>query len=107
MARSSSGAAVARLTVLSALEVVALAGVLLSYLGRIAGALDRAGGTPRSDLARISFGVRAIETETSHLAPQVTQLNASLHDVAVKLQVVDGHLAAVVRALGHDEGAAT
>jgi hypothetical protein len=89
------------------LEVVALAGVLLFFLERIAGALDRAGGTPRSDLARISFGVRAIETETSHLAPQVTQLNASLQEVAGKLQVVDGHLASVARALGHEEGAAT
>ncbi|MGI8912850.1 MAG: hypothetical protein ACR2JY_03490 [Chloroflexota bacterium] len=89
------------LAVLSALQVLAFAGALVSYLRRIVANLESIGGLPASYLAKISFGVRAIEKETSHLAPQVTQLNAGLVMLGGKLAVVDGHLAAVAGKLEH------
>ncbi len=92
-----------RLTILSALEVLAFVGALIVYLVRIVDSLERTGGSPASSLARVSFGVRAIEKETSHLAPQVTQLNEGLTALAGKLGVVDEHLGAVAgRLTGED-----
>jgi len=87
------------LAVLSALEVLAFAGALLYFLHRIVTALEKIGGAPDSSLARIAFGVRAIERETSHLAPEVMQLNAGLTILGGKLGVVDEHLTAVTTAL--------
>ena len=87
------------LTVLSALEVLVFAGALLYYLRRIADTLDSIGGTPNSSLARTAMGVRAIERETSHLGPQVTQLNAGLGAVAEQLHRVDAHLGAAARTM--------
>ena len=92
-----------RLTVFTALQVLAFAGTLVSYLQRIVTNLESIGGSPTSYLAKISFGVRAIEKETSHLAPQVTQLNAGLVTLGGKLAVVDGHLAAVAGKLSAGE----
>ena len=88
-----------RLTILSALEVLAFAGALVYFLGRIVRALESIGGSANSYLARLGYGVRAIEKETSYLAPQVTQLNAGLTTLAGNLGVVDSHLSAVARAL--------
>ncbi len=90
---------IVRLVVLSALEVLAFAGALGAFLQRITCSLYELGGSPDSYLAKISFGVRAIEKETSHLAPQVTHLNQSLAGLADKLAAVDGHLDAVTQAL--------
>ena len=95
-----------RLTVLSALQVLAFAGALIAFLGRIVAALERIGGSPSSSLAKVSFGVRAIEKETSHLGPQVIQLNAGLTSLAGKLTVVDGHLGTVVEQLTGGRGGA-
>ena len=89
-----------RLTILTALEVLAFAGALIAFLGRIVAQLERIGGSPASSLAKVSFGVRAIEKETSHLAPQVTELNKNLTALAGKLGVVDAHLGAVAQRLG-------
>lgn len=88
-----------RLVVFSALEVLAFVGALAAYLQRIVATLERIGGSADSYLAKIAFGVRAIEKETSHLAPQVTQLNQGLTALAGKLGVVDGHLNAVAQTL--------
>ena len=88
-----------RLTILSALQVLAFAGALIAFLGRIVATLERIGGSPTSSLAKVSFGVRAIEKETSHLAPQVTQLNQGLISLGGKLGVVDSHLETVAGAL--------
>ncbi len=93
-----------RLTILSALEVLAFVGALVVMLGRIVSALERIGGSPTSSLAKVGFGVRAIEKETSHLAPQVTRLNEGLTSLGAKLGVVDAHLGAVARALGGTPG---
>ena len=90
---------IVRLMVLTVLEVVAFVGALAAYLERIASGLERIGGKPDSYLAKVSFGVRAIEKETSHLAPQVTQLNQGLARLADQLRAVDGHLTSVAEAL--------
>jgi len=94
-----------RLAILSALEVLAFAGVLVYFLQRIVAALESIGGSPNSYLARLGYGIRAIEQETSHLAPQVTQLNAGLTALASNLGAVDGHLEPVARALQQGEEA--
>ncbi len=94
-----------RLTVLSALEVVAFAGALIYFLRRISATLMRIGGAPTSYLAKISFGVSAIEKETSHLTPQATQLNEGLAALAAALGGVNERLGSVVQALtGGPEG---
>ena len=87
------------LAILTALEVLGFAGALLYFLHRIVNALERIGGTPTSSLAKIAFGVRAIEQETSHLAPEVTQLNGGLTLLGEKLGVVDGRLKTVAETL--------
>ncbi len=91
---------IVRLTLLSALQVLVFVGALVAFLQRIVKALESIGGTPTSYLAKISFGVRAIEKETSHLGPQVTQLNGGLTALGDKLGVVDDHLKTVAHTLG-------
>ena len=76
---------------------------LIAFLERIVTGLERIGGAPDSSLGKVRFGVRAIEKETSHLAPQVIQLNAGLTALAGKLSVVDDHLAAVATRLAREE----
>ena len=93
-----------RLTILSALQVLAFVGALIAFLGRIVAALERIGGSPSSSLAKVSFGVRAIEKETSHLAPQVALLNQGLVSLGGKLAVVDAHLGTVAERLGGGKG---
>ncbi len=93
-----------RLTILSALEVLVFVGALIAFLGRIVSALERIGGSPSSSLAKVSFGVRAIEKETSHLPPQVTHLNQGLIALGGKLAVVDTHLGAVAERLAAGKG---
>lgn len=95
-----------RLTALTAMQILALVGTLVYYLLRIVNALEKIGGAANSDLARTRYGVRAIETETGHLAPQVTQLNQGLLALAGKLGVVDGQLSAVAQKLGGAEAGA-
>ena len=94
-----------RLTILSALEVLAFAGTLVYFLGRIVKALESIGGSANSYLARLGYGIRAIEKETSHLAPQVLQLNEGLTALAGGLSAVDGHLHSVAHALSADKEA--
>ncbi len=88
------------LTLLSALAVVAFAGVLVIYLVAILRTLDAIGGRPTSFLAKIRLGVRAIETETGALAPQVTRLNEGASAILAGLQKVAADLDSVARALG-------
>ncbi len=95
-----------RLTLVSALEVLAFAGALLFFLGRIVSALESIGGSANSYLARLGYGVRAIAKETSYLAPQVTQLNEGLTTLAGNLGVVDDHLTSVAQALSKGKGGA-
>ncbi len=88
-----------QLLVFTVIEILAFVYALVAYLTRISHVLEKIGGWPTSYLAKISFGVRAIEKETSHLGPQVTQLNQGLSALAGKLVTVDAHLGAVSRTL--------
>ena len=87
------------LTVLTALLVLVFFGVLAYALVRISGALIAIGGKPTSYLAKLRMGLRAIEKETSHLAPQVTQVNAGLTQIAGGLASVDKHLVGTIAAV--------
>ncbi len=87
------------LTLLSALIVVLFFGVLVTYLVAILRTLDTIGGRPTSYLAKIRLGVRAIESETGMLAPQVTRLNESATAVLGGLQAVAGHLQRAAQAV--------
>ncbi len=93
-----------RLTLLSALQVLVFVGALIAFLDRIVDSLEQIGGEPGSSLSKVNFGVRAIEKQTSHLAPQVIQLNEGLTTLAGKLEVVDGHLGVVSGKLTQKEG---
>ena len=87
------------LTLLTALLVLVFFGVLAYALVRISGALIAIGGKPTSYLAKLRMGLRAIEKETSHLAPQVTQVNAGLTQIAGGLASVDKHLVGTIAAV--------
>ena len=87
------------LTVVSALVVVLFFGVLFFYLVQIAMTLETIGGQPDSFLAKLAFGLRAIETETGYLPAEVTKLNQSLSQVAGGLRLVDEHLVKTIDAV--------
>ena len=91
------------LMLLTALAVVALVVVLAYYLIKISVLLESIGGTPTSSLAKLRWGLRAIETETGHLPVQVTKLNGTLSAVADGLGVVDGHLRGTIEAVVRQE----
>ena len=87
------------LTFLSALLVLVFFGVLAYALVKISAALRSIGGTPTSYLAKLRLGLRAIEKETSHLAPQVIKINAGLTQIAGGLMSVDKHLVGTIGAV--------
>lgn len=62
-------------------EGLLVVGVLAGYLIAIANGLRRTSKT----LAKISFGVRAIETQTAAIGPALEDTNASLQQVAATL----------------------
>ena len=84
------------LTALSCLAALALLGVVAVYLVRIIRALEGIGGTPTSYLVKIRFGLRAIETETSHLQPQVAALTGGLRKLDAGLRGVERDLGATL-----------
>lgn len=67
-------------------EVVLLVGVLAGYLIAIAATLRRVSET----LARVTFGVRAIERQTAPLGATLRDVNADLATVADALEGSDG-----------------
>jgi len=85
------------LTIFSVLAVVAFFVVVAVFVHRIAIALESIGGTD-SSLSKIRYGVRAIEVETGHIAPQVTQLNQALAAAAGGLKSIDDTLARIAAA---------
>ncbi len=87
------------LTVLTAVLVLAFFVVLAYGLTKISATLESIGGTPVSYLAKLRLGLRAIEKETSPLAPEVTKINAGLTQVAGGLASVDRHLAETIAAV--------
>jgi hypothetical protein len=87
------------LMIVTALAVVFLSLLLAFYVRRITELLEATGGTPTSYLAKIRLGVRAIETETAALGPQVTRLNQGLTALAGGLGALERNLAAIVARL--------
>lgn len=63
-------------------QVALLVGVLAGYLLAIAAALRKVSQT----LGRITFGVRAIETQTEPIGPVLRDVNADLEAVVAVLQ---------------------
>lgn len=91
------------LTLLSCLLAVAFVAALAAFAWRIIGALESIGTGGRSSLSMIAWGVRAIEVETGHIPPQVTQLNGVLSQVAAGLVKIDEGLVAVAEAASQQE----
>lgn len=91
------------LTILTAIAVLILVVALVAYLVLIGDGLLDVGGLETSYLAKINFGVRAIEKETAALTPQVTQLNEGLTAVAAGLRAIDQSLVATIEAVSRQE----
>ena len=89
---------------LTSLGVIALFGALALYVLRIVYALEGIGGSPTSYLAKIAFGVRAIDTETALLAPGVAELNAGMVQARDGLQQISDDLDDVLAAVGRQGG---
>jgi hypothetical protein len=68
--------------VLTIIEIAALVGVLAIYLTVIGNQLK----SICASLARITFGVRAVETMCAVIGPAVDRINGNLQDVAENLQ---------------------
>ena len=90
---------------LSVIGASALFIALALFLNAITTQLEKIGGEEKgygvraSYLSKIRMGVRAIETETGMIAPQVTQLNTTLTQVRDGLVVVNGNLGGVIAAV--------
>ena len=91
------------MTFLTALLVLVFFVVLAYALVKISQALESIGGTPTSYLAKLRLGLRAIERETSHLAPNVVKVNAGLTQIATGLVAVDKHLVGAIAAVVKQE----
>ncbi|MEO5839783.1 MAG: hypothetical protein ABIQ73_07640 [Acidimicrobiales bacterium] len=72
------------LIVLTALEIVLFVVVLAIYLNRIAASLQRISAA----LAKVTFGVRAIESQTAPIGPGVVKVNGQLAVIAGALDGV-------------------
>jgi len=66
------------LVILTVLEIVLVAAVLVYYLIRIAASLRRSAVA----LGKVAFGVRAIETQCQVIGPSVLQVNEQLAVIA-------------------------
>lgn len=91
------------LMLVSVIGASALFIALAIFLVLILRQLDPTGGTSTSYLAKIRLGVRAIEIETGHLAPEVTKLNGGLSAVRDGLRVIDDNLGGVIAAVQKQE----
>ena len=67
--------------ILTVLEIVGLVAVLAIYLSVIARLLN----SISANLARITFGVRAVETQCAVIGPTTDRINAALSEVNNKL----------------------
>lgn len=93
------------LTLASCLAVLLLLALVAIDLRRIIAQLDDIGGGSRSYLAKIRYGLRAIDIETAQLTPQVTALNSGLRALDGGLRAVAGELTLTLAALKKGGGA--
>ncbi len=70
------------LITLTVVEIVIVVGVLAGYLIAIARSLSRTS----ESLAKVTFGVRAIETQCASIGPSVTRINDQLTGIAGALE---------------------
>lgn len=105
------------LTVLTIVLVLVLVAVLVVGLVKIDETLERIGGGSRgymgenmgdylSLLSKARWGVRAIETQTSAIAPQVTRLNEGLTAIDGGLADIRDGVGALVEAVKRQKGGA-
>lgn len=86
--------------------VVALFVALALYLRAINRELEQIGGPatrffrPVNYLSKIRLGLRAIDVQTGHIAPQVTTLNTTLSTIRDGLRGIDGGLGRVIGSVG-------
>lgn len=66
------------LIVLTVLEILLVVGALAFYLQRIARSLRASS----ANLAKVTFGVRAIETQCASIGPSVLKVNEQLATIA-------------------------
>jgi hypothetical protein len=66
------------LVILTVVEVLIVVGALAMYLVLISASLTRTS----KNLAKVTFGVRAIETQCSSIGPSVTRANEQLNVIA-------------------------
>lgn len=92
------------LTVLTILLILTLVAVLVGYLVAIIDELEAIGGHPDSLLAKVRWGVRAIERQTDAIEPQVTKLNGALGRLDRGLAGVAGHVTGLLEALERQGG---
>lgn len=83
---------------------VAFFGTLVGFLAAITARLESIGTGPNSSLAMITWGVRAIESETALIPAEVPKLNQQLAVAADVLGAIDQGLVAVAGAAGAQPG---
>lgn len=74
------------LITLTVVEIVALVVVLAIYLIKVARHLRSIADT----LAKVTFGVRAVESQVGVVGPGVTKINKTLEEIAAALPGVAG-----------------
>lgn len=72
------------LIVLTVLEIILVIGALAFYLVRIARSLRASS----ANLAKVTFGVRAIETQCASIGPSVVKVNGQLATIAGALDAM-------------------
>ena len=83
----------ALLIVLTAVEILLLISARAFYLGRVARSLR----ATSANLAKVTFGVRAIETQCASIGPSVVKVNGQLRVIADALDGIAGKAEALGR----------
>ncbi len=86
------------LMVLTIVVTLLFFGALIRFITAITHRLNSIGRGPESSLAMITWGVRAIESETANIPAQVPTLNQKLTATAGALKQIDDGLVAVAGA---------
>lgn len=90
----------ALLTIATVFEIALVIGALAVYLARIGRSLRAT-----SDLlGKVTFGVRAIETQCETIGPSVTRINQQLHVIAGALDGVAGLAEGAASSAGSSAG---